>query len=158
MIEDLLAKLDDPVAVVRQAAATALGDLGHQAAEAVAVLRQRLLSAQASYHDRACTAWALSQIVVKENEQVVGDLFHVLHTAVESPVADELRFYCAVAIQQLASDSETITILEQLCAADTYWRCKVLAGLEAEPDPDVELARFDDSLKYGSSAWNGWLS
>lgn len=118
MIANLIAQLDDTDAVVRQDAAVALGDLGHQAAEAVDVLRQRLLSALVSYHDRACAAWALSQIVAPSDEQVVADLLHALQGSSVTPAADELRFYCAVAIQHLASDSYTVTVVEQLCAAD----------------------------------------
>ncbi len=153
MIADLLAKLDDDDAVVRQDAANALGDLGHQAAEAVDVLRQRLLSADLTSHDRTCAAWALSQIVPHGDVPIMADLLHVLRTATATPDADELRFYCAASIVSLGADPETMQTVKGLCAVDPYWRCRIRAGLEAEPDPAVELSRLASSLKYSWPSW-----
>ena len=122
LIADLMAQLADADAVVRQDAAVALGDMGHQAAEAVDFLRQRLLSENVSYHDRACAAWALSQIVEKDDSSVIADLLHVLQTEVASPVADRLRYHCGFALEELAGDDETLEFVRRSRAADPYWQ------------------------------------
>lgn len=141
---------DDPV--VRQDAAVALGDLGHRAVDAVDALRARLLSIGMTFHDRTCAAWALAQIVNVGDTSIIAAMFDVFRSSTAIRDAEELRFYCAVAIHQLSRDVETLDAIQRLCSVDDYWRCRVLAGLDAEPDPDHELARLAASLQY-SAPW-----
>lgn len=134
MIVDLVAQLDDPDAVVRQDAAVALGNLGYQAAEAVNVLRQRLLSAEMSYHDRSCAAWALSQIVEPGDEALVAGLLHVIQTET-SLYAGKLRYYSALALEKLRAD-ETLQTVKELLRSDADQSCRIWAG------------KVDDEVNY----------
>jgi len=126
LIADLIAQLEDANAVVRQDAAVALGDLGHQAAEAMSVLRHRLLLASLSYHDRTCAAWALSQIVEPGDEGQIADLLHVIR-AETSPYAGKLRYYCALALEKLCADEKLQTVKE-LLRSDADQSCRIWAG------------------------------
>jgi hypothetical protein len=121
MTEELLARLDDDDPFVRQDAAVALGDLGNRAAKTVDVFRLRLLSPNMTYHDRCCAAWVLWQIAGKGNKAVINELLHVLRTEITTPDADNLRCYCGYAIEELATDYETLEIVRRSRETDPYW-------------------------------------
>jgi hypothetical protein len=63
----------------------------------------------------------LSQIIEKDNKEVIADLIHVLRSEMASPEADRLRYYCGFAIEELASDHETLELVRHSREADPYW-------------------------------------
>jgi HEAT repeat protein len=125
LVDHLIERLDDAVAEVRQQAAIALGDLEAEGERAVPVLLQRLKSSAITFHDRACSAWALGQIK-HGSDQVVPALVAVLRESADLEAAGELRRYSAEAIERLTDDPEVLLPVARASLQDRFWKCRMI--------------------------------
>lgn len=121
LLAEIQAKLTHPDPHVRQDSAIALADLGTHARAAIPALLDRLGSSDATLHDRACAAWALLKIGVKEG-LAVPVFVQVLDETADHPDAGELRYRAAEAVESLTDSFRTLVPLARRCLADSYWK------------------------------------
>ena len=123
-LDHLISKLDDSDPLVRQEAAINLGDLSPKDHPAVDVLIERLESPDETHHDRACAAWALGRIGAKAQE-IVPILLALIGELKDQTEADQLRSFCAEAIENLTGEMDVLIRVAQRCLADRFWQCRM---------------------------------